>query len=119
MTRREQIVAATNTVRELLLEKNDAYGDSALSPLNVFSSANAEYGIRQRIDDKLKRIQNAGLNDETEDTLLDLAGYLILLIIARDEHNDLQKHIRQGQSAPVDSSSSTASHSGREVTYSS
>ena len=41
MTRREQIVAATNTVRELLLEKNDAYGDSALSPLNVFSSANA------------------------------------------------------------------------------
>ncbi len=119
MNRREQIVATTNTVRDLLLEKNNAYGDSALSPLNVFSSANAEYGIRQRIDDKLKRIQNAGLNDDTEDTLLDLVGYLILLIIARDEHNDLQKHIRQDQSAPADSSASTASHSGREVTYSS
>ena len=95
MTRRDQIVAATNKIRCLLLEKNDAYGDSALSPLNIFSSASAEYGIRQRIDDKLKRIKNAGLSDVTEDTLLDLVGYLILLMIARDEGHDLQEHLRQ------------------------
>ena len=118
MTRREQIVAATNSIRELLLEKNHAYGDSALSPLNIFSKANAEYGIRQRIDDKLKRIQHAGLNDATEDTLLDLAGYLILLIIARDERNDLQKHIRQDP-LPADNSRCSTSDSGREVTYNS
>jgi hypothetical protein len=117
MTRRDQIVAATNKVRELLLEKNDAYGDSALSPLNIFSSARAEYGIRQRIDDKLKRIKNAGLNDETEDTLLDLVGYLILLIIARDEGHDLQNDIRKEQPRPDHSATSTTANQGRGVSY--
>jgi|TARA_R110000772_G_scaffold92111_1_gene188761 hypothetical protein len=103
MNREEQIIAATNKVRELLISKNDAYGDSALSPLNVFSSAGVEYGIRQRIDDKLKRIQNVGLNDETEDTLLDLVGYLILLMIARDEGYSIPKHLREKQSSSSNS----------------
>jgi hypothetical protein len=117
MTRRDQIVAATSKVRELLLEKNDAYGDSALSPLNIFSSANAEYGIRNRIDDKLKRIKNAGLNDHTEDTLLDLAGYIILLMIARDEGHHIQDNIRDERpevSGPV---SHTEQDSGWGVSY--
>jgi hypothetical protein len=106
MTRKDQIVAATDKVRQLLLDKNDAYGDSALSPLNIFSSANAEHGIRIRIDDKLKRIKNAGLCDATEDTLLDLAGYFILLIVARDAGHDLQEHIHEG--APRDTSAQSA-----------
>jgi hypothetical protein len=38
--------------------------------------------IKVRIDDKLARIKNKGLNDKTEDTLMDLIGYLILLKIA-------------------------------------
>ncbi len=110
-------MAATNRVRELLLEKNDAYGDSALSPLNIFSSASAEYGIRQRIDDKLKRIKNAGLNDATEDTLLDLAGYLILLMIARDEGHNLQNNIRERQSRPDYSATSTTANQGGGISY--
>lgn len=117
MTRKDQIVAATNKVRDLLLEKNNAYGDSALSPLNIFSSASAEYGIRQRIDDKLKRIQNAGLNDETEDTLLDLAGYLILLMIARDAGHNLQNDIRKEQPRPDHGATSTTTNQGRRVSY--
>ena len=117
MTRREQIVAATNSIRELLLEKNHAYGDSALSPLNIFSKANAEYGIRQRIDDKLKRIQNAGLNDATEDTLLDLAGYLVLLIIARDEGHYISNHIQEGPASSDRYSSSSTSNQDGGVTY--
>jgi hypothetical protein len=40
--------------------------------------------IKIRIDDKLKRIENKGINDNTEDSVMDLAGYLILLMIARD-----------------------------------
>lgn len=117
MNRRDQIVAATNKIRELLLEKNDAYGDSALSPLNIFSSASAEYGIRSRIDDKLKRIKNVGLNDHTEDTLLDLAGYIVLLIVARDERNHIQNHIREEKSSRDNDNASATSDSFGKLSY--
>ena len=118
MTRRDQISATCNQIRELLLEKNDAYGDSALSPLNIFSQANAEYGIRNRIDDKLKRIANVGLDDRTEDTLLDLVGYLVLLIIARDEkRNHLRDHLQQEQPSKDKSWEGSSTHQGREISY--
>ena len=88
--------------------KNSKYGNSALEPLNVFSPANAVAGIKMRIDDKLKRIKNAGLVDATEDTLQDLAGYLILLMIARDNaSNDFQERLRQDQPASHPSDHST------------
>lgn len=65
----------------MLQEKNDAYGNSALEPINIFSKGDAGDSLRARIDDKLARIKNRGVNDETEDTLFDLCGYLVLLII--------------------------------------
>lgn len=117
MNRRDQIVAATNKVRELLLEKNESYGDSALSPLNIFSRASAEYGIRNRIDDKLKRIKNVGLSDATEDTLLDLVGYLILLIIARDERHDIQNNIREERAAQNNDTTSSSADTRWGITY--
>ena len=117
MDRRDQIVAACGKVKQLLLEKNDAYGDSALSPLNIFSQASAEYGIRNRIDDKLKRIQNVGLSDATEDTLLDLVGYLILLIIARDESHNIQNHIREERASSSHDNKSAASDTRWGITY--
>jgi len=70
------------SMKNLLLEKNRAYGDSATNPSNVFSSGSAVDSICARIDDKLMRIQNKGINDETEDTVSDLIGYLILLKVA-------------------------------------
>ncbi|MBQ9335824.1 MAG: hypothetical protein IJS14_00820 [Lentisphaeria bacterium] len=67
----------------MLLEKNRKYGDSALNPCRVFSRANAVEQILVRIDDKLNRIKNRQ-NDEDEDVVMDLAGYLILLMIAKE-----------------------------------
>lgn len=100
--------------------KNAKYGDAALDPLNIFSKAGAVAGIKVRIDDKLKRIQNAGLCDATEDTLQDLAGYLILLMIANeDASNDIQKRIRQNQPALHSTTASTGEDSEWEVEYSS
>ena len=91
---------------DLLIRKNEAYGDSVLSPANIFSHLTAVEAIKIRIDDKLKRIENKGIYDNTEDTLMDLAGYLILLMIAKDnESNYIQEHIREG---------STASHTTRD-----
>jgi hypothetical protein len=74
-----------NEIRDLLISKNKAYGDSALEPDNIFSKLDNAEAICARIDDKLSRIKNVGLNDKTEDTLDDLIGYLILLKIAREQ----------------------------------
>ena len=105
-------------MEDLLLNKNARYGNSALEPLNVFSQANAVAGIKMRIDDKLKRIKNAGLCDATEDTLQDLAGYLILLMIAKDnESHDIQKRIRQESPTSHSITTSVDSDSEWEVEY--
>jgi hypothetical protein len=70
-------------IKELLLEKNAKYGDSALNPTRVFSKANAVEQILVRIDDKLNRVkQGAGLLANDEDVVMDLIGYLVLLKIA-------------------------------------
>jgi len=71
------IKEAADEVVDMLLRKNLAYGDSALNPLRIFSKADAGAGLRVRIDDKLSRIRNQGF-DDSEDTLQDLIGYLIL-----------------------------------------
>ena len=49
---------ACDEIKRLLLEKNIAYGNSALSPIQIFAKAGAQEGIANRIDDKLNRIKN-------------------------------------------------------------
>ena len=118
MNTRNNIKEKCKQLEDLLLTKNKKYGNSALDPLNVFSVAGAVAGIKVRIDDKLKRIKNAGLVDATEDTLQDLAGYLILLMIAKEnESHDIQKRIRQNEPTPHSSGNSTATYPDREVIY--
>ncbi len=72
-------------VAQLLIEKNASYGDSALNPIRVFSRADSVEGLKVRIDDKLSRLAqgNYHTHKDTEDTELDLLGYLVLLRIAR------------------------------------
>ena len=71
------ILAACLDITEMLLEKNVAYGNSALNPIRIFSNADDMEQLNVRIDDKLNRIKNkklyAGDNDED-----DLIGYLLL-----------------------------------------
>ena len=62
MTSAEKITAVANGVRDLLLSKNKAYGDSALKPANVFAKGSAVENLCSRIDDKLMRIKNKGIN---------------------------------------------------------
>ena len=89
-----RIATTCEDIKTLLLEKNLKYGNSAVEPINVFSKLDNAAAICARIDDKLSRIANSGLNDATEDTLDDLIGYLVLLKIARGERNGAQKHIK-------------------------
>lgn len=76
------IVATCDSIRELLLEKNRKYGDSALYPVRIFSKSDSLEQIRVRMDDKLSRLRNAQ-NDEDEDVIADLTGYLILYQVAK------------------------------------
>tara|TARA_R100000935_G_scaffold791_3_gene2819 strand:+ start:170 stop:508 length:339 start_codon:yes stop_codon:yes gene_type:complete len=65
---------------KLLKSKNKAYGNTANNPPQIFSKLSAKEGILARIDDKLSRITKLGFdNNDSEDTLKDLIGYLILL----------------------------------------
>ena len=72
-------------VIDMLVEKNIAYGDSATKPINIFSKGDAVDSLCARIDDKISRIGQKGIYDKTEDTVKDLCGYLILLLIALDD----------------------------------
>ena len=70
-------------LEDTLVAKNRAYGDSARRPVRVFSSASPVEQIRVRLDDKLSRIERG--DDAGEDTVLDLMGYLVLLIMMEVE----------------------------------
>ena len=79
----ESVNRITGNVAALLIEKNQSYGNAALDPIRVFSNASAEEQLLVRIDDKLSRIQR-GHEYQGEDTILDLLGYLVILLIARE-----------------------------------
>jgi len=81
----DAIRRVADSVRDLLIEKNVAYGDSALGGAQVFSQVPATVALSARIDDKLGRIKTSGINDTTEDTVHDLCGYLVLLLIAMEK----------------------------------
>ena len=83
-----EISLVCNQIKELLLEKNKKYGDSALDPSRIFSKADPIEQLLVRIDDKLNRIQKgAGLLAADEDIIQDLIGYLVLLKIAIERKN--------------------------------
>ena len=81
-TTRDLIVEESEAVTKLLILKNEACGDSALNPANIFARGDAVENLSARIDDKLMRIKMRGIDDNTEDTVQDLIGYLILLKVA-------------------------------------
>ena len=76
------IATVCDEIKELLLEKNRLYGDSATNPVRVFSKADPTEAILIRMDDKLSRIRNMN-RDDSEDAYLDLLGYLVLYRVAK------------------------------------
>jgi hypothetical protein len=81
-TSAELIKAEYTYLCDLALAKNEAYGDSALHPVRIFSKADALAAIDARIDDKLSRVKHAP-EAFGEDVEADLIGYLVLRRIAR------------------------------------
>jgi hypothetical protein len=78
---RKALEGELGEIAELVTRKNADYGDSALNPLRVFSSASHEEQIYVRLDDKLSRIARG--HSAGEDVVADMIGYLLLLRVAR------------------------------------
>jgi hypothetical protein len=63
-----------------LMDKNRKYGDSAIDPVRIMSSADPVEQIKVRMDDKLSRLYRGHLGGE--DAMQDLVGYWVLLRVA-------------------------------------
>ena len=86
MTFQQKVHSVLVDLEKMLVEKNRAYGDSALNPVRVFSTADPREQLWVRIDDKLSRLARG--KAAGEDVLKDLLGYLVLLQIAENEGKD-------------------------------
>jgi hypothetical protein len=84
VTTAEHIRDVVRRVERLVLEKSAQYGDSALEPVRVFSRSDPVEQLKVRIDDKLARVVRGRAGADDEDAVVDLIGYLILLLVAQE-----------------------------------
>ena len=81
-------------MRDMLLEKNKQYGNSAFKPSRMFSRISVAEGLLVRLDDKVSRLRNMVKSQDVdpEDTILDLFGYLVLARVANQliERGEIQ-----------------------------
>ena len=84
-----EIAQMCDSIKNMLLDKNMKYGDSALNPARILSNSSSIEQILVRIDDKLNRIQQGKSNiTEDEDVVSDLIGYFVLLKIAMNRQEN-------------------------------
>lgn len=96
MNFQDQVYQVLSEITEMLIAKNQKYGNSAIEPLGIFSDLSPEEGLNVRIDDKLKRIKNGSLDKDDEDVINDLIGYLVLLkILQKDQKDRLKKRLER------------------------
>ena len=79
---RIEVETILDELKELLVAKNNKYGNSALEPVRVFSKASPKEQILVRLDDKLSRLRTQHITED-EDVITDLMGYLVLLKMAK------------------------------------
>lgn len=80
MSSKDKIIEITNSMQDLLLYKNEKYGDSALSPNNVFYKGDSTNSILIRLDDKIGRIKNNSDSVPRINDVCDVIGYCVLLL---------------------------------------
>ena len=88
----QKITEITEAMRDLLLYKNQKYGDSALNPKQIFYKGEARDSIMIRLDDKLGRIMaNTDTTPRIND-VADIIGYCTLLLVSMGAAvEDIQK----------------------------
>ena len=69
-------------MKDLLLYKNEKYGDSALHPNNVFYKGDSTNSIKIRLDDKIGRVMSNPDEKPRVNDVCDIIGYCTLLLIS-------------------------------------
>ena len=88
----DKIIEITESMRDLLLYKNQKYGDSALQPKRVFYKGDAVNSILIRLDDKIGRIMAHTESAPRINDVADIIGYCTLLLISMGvKPEDIQK----------------------------
>ena len=88
----ERISTVLNKMKEVLLYKNQKYGDSALHPNNVFFKGDSTNSILIRLDDKIGRIRNNTEEKPRINDVADIIGYCTLLLVSMGvTKEDLEK----------------------------
>ena len=77
-----KISAIYDAMKDLQIDKNKKYGNSALSPLHIFYKGDSQNSILIRLDDKLNRIKN--------NSGADVAG---LIETAQNERRKFEKRL--------------------------
>ena len=78
----EKIKEITNAMQDLLIYKNQKYGDSALNPNNIFFKGDATNSILIRLDDKIGRVKSNTEDKPRVNDVADIIGYCTLLLIS-------------------------------------
>jgi hypothetical protein len=81
----KEIWDVCNDMAWFLIDKNRAYGNSALDPVRIFSNSDNVEQLKVRIDDKLSRLSRGGEYPGDND-IDDLIGYLVLLKVANRDN---------------------------------
>lgn len=82
MNSKEKIIEIMDSMKDLLLYKNEKYGDSALSPNNIFYKGDSTNSILIRLDDKIGRIKNNSDSLPRMNDVCDIIGYCTLLLVS-------------------------------------
>lgn len=88
---KEKIKEICDNISDLLIYKNQKYGNSALEPQNIFYKGDTENALLIRLDDKIGRIINNTDGIRTND-VCDIIGYLVLyLVFKKVSKKDIEK----------------------------
>jgi hypothetical protein len=78
----EKIAAILDGMKDLLLYKNQKYGDSAINPKKIFYKGDSTNSILIRLDDKLGRVMSNPDEKPRINDVADIIGYCTLLMIS-------------------------------------
>lgn len=78
----QKIHEIMNAMKDLLLYKNQKYGDSAINPKGIFYKGDSTNSILIRLDDKLGRVMSNTEEKPRVNDVCDIIGYCTLLLIS-------------------------------------